>query len=392
MQSLNGPFDDKGQAVDSAAQTTLSPATHQAKANRNLAVRLILAALLFVAIEALVFHTHFYSDVLAPDSAAGSLKLNLDEEARRPRNGPNQVLGIGDSRMGLWRRATDPQLGEVGYTFANIATPGTYPRCWYYMLREVDPHRNRYAAIAIAMNEYEDDDWGDHSSADADIHYLTSLLRMTDLFEFGMSFPTWKQRKKAMLSILLKGLTYKRDFQDLLVNHEARFKEIGWIPQNLAKARYDYVGPSTSVAGLEVDWTARKIVRYPPNSTPGEQMEFVNTLLRPTANCTGQRAAYRRQWFGKILEYYRGTRTRIVFFRMPRGPVVRPYPMSTQSSLVREFAARGEALLLDEHTFDALERPEFFMDPVHLNGPGCERFSQMLARAVGRALPQSDAR
>ena len=78
MQSLNGPFDDKGQAVDSAAQTTLSPATHQAKANRNLAVRLILAALLFVAIEALVFHTHFYSDVPAPDSAAGSLKLNLD--------------------------------------------------------------------------------------------------------------------------------------------------------------------------------------------------------------------------------------------------------------------------------------------------------------------------
>jgi hypothetical protein len=353
---------------------------------RPVLTRIVLALAIFCLFEGLIFHSSFYANLLKPDSAAGSLITTLRLEQRRPIHDRNQVLGIGDSRMPLWPRLTDALRDETGYTFASIATPGTYPRDWYYMLREVDPDRSRYAAVLIPMYEYEDDDWGDHSAEEVDIHYLAPLLRLSDLFEFSMSYPTWKLRKRAMRSILLKGLTYKQDFRDFLEHQDARLSELKWARENLAQARYDYPGVERSDAGLEVDWAARKIAHYPPDRTPAERAEFNTILLRPVGPYTGQRAAYRRLWFGRIVNYYRGTRTRLIFFRVPRGPFVRPYRTNARTSAVREIAARGEATLLDEDLLDELERPEFFMDAVHLNRAGCERFNPILARAVARVL------
>ncbi|MDR3719323.1 MAG: hypothetical protein P4K98_11000 [Bryobacteraceae bacterium] len=359
------------------------PAAH---GRRPVLTRIVLAFAIFCLFEGLIFHYGLYARLLKPDSAAGSLRTTLRFEQLRKLLDRNQVLGIGDSRMPLWPRLTDGLRGEIGYTFANIATPGTYPRDWFYMLREVDPDRNRYAAILIPMYEYEDDDWGDHSATEVDIHYLAPLLRLSDLFEFSMSYPTWKLRNRAMRSILLKGLTYKQDFRDLLEHEDARLDELKWVRENLAQTRYYYQGPEKNDVGLEVDWAARKIVQYPPDRTPAERAEFDNILLRPVGAYTGQRAAYRRLWFGRIANYYRGTRTRLIFFRVPRGPFVRPYRTNARTSAVRELAARGEATLLDEDLLDELERPEFFMDAVHLNRAGCERFSPILARAVARVL------
>ena len=45
--------------------------------------------------------------------------------------------------------------------------------------------------------------------------------------------------------------------------------------------------------------------------------------------------------------------------------------MQKKSSSIREFAARPGVLLVDEHAFDSLERPELFKDAFHLNNAGC---------------------
>jgi hypothetical protein len=387
MQPDHNSTSGMADAAVPASQPAVPSATRNFRDLRRVAVCLALAVLFFIAAEGLLFHTHFYVRLLAFDSTAGWVRSMVGLELRRHSSSPNQVVAVGDSRMNLWPRVTDPLLPEVGYTFSTIALGGTHPRCWFYMLREVDPARNRYAAVLIPMNELEDDDWEDLSAAEVDVHYLTPLLRLGDIFEFGLSFPTWELRKEAMLSVLLKGLTYKRDFQDLLVNYDARSKQLAWASEYLAQTLHDYRAPNDSVVGLEVDWAARKVTHFPPGFPAAKQQELAGILLRPTGIPTGARALYRARWFGKILDYYRGTRTKVIFFRLPRGPLVRPYPMSTKSSVVRGFAARGEALLLDEHTFDVLERPEFFMDAAHFNGPGGDRFNEMLARAVGRVLP-----
>jgi hypothetical protein len=49
-------------------------------------------------------------------------------------------------------------------------------------------------------------------------------------------------------------------------------------------------------------------------------------------------------------------------------------------------AAQPGVVLLDEHRFDELERPELFGDPLHLNGEGVLRFSRILAEEVRRIL------
>ena len=67
-------------------------------------------------------------------------------------------------------------------------------------------------------------------------------------------------------------------------------------------------------------------------------------------------AAFRRKWFGRLLDRYRGTPTKVVFLRLPRGPSPRPDNLvQKKSSSIREFAARPGVLLVDEHAFDSLE-------------------------------------
>jgi hypothetical protein len=207
-----------------------------------------------------------------------------------------------------------------------------------------------------------------------------------DTYDFVRSFPTFKLRRLALRAIFLKGLTYNLDFQDLLDNYTHRMAELKWIREYMLQARYTYLGPTKTVDGLQVDWAAHKITRYPPGATETERFNLDAELVRPVGVYTGQREAYRRLWFGRIIDYYRGTRTRVIFLRLPRGPVVRPYPTNARSSVVREFAARGQAILLDEHSFDQMEQPAFFMDPVHFNEAGGERFAELLSRAVGAAL------
>ncbi len=353
---------------------------------RDVAWRIAAAIVLFCVVESAVFRSGFYSNFLSPESTAGQLVTFLRLEQDRKLTGPNQVLAVGDSRMGVWTRVTDRLVPETGYTLAAISTPGTDPRCWYYMLREVDPDRRRYAAVLVPVNDLEDEDWGDFSQAEVDVHYLVPLLRVSDAYDFTRSFPKFRQRRLALQGIFLKGLSYNRDFQDLLENYTSRMKELKWIRKELAHARYIYVGPTKTMAGLQVDWAAHKVTQYPPGTTEGERVNIDRELVRPVGTYTGKCEAYRRLWFGRIIDYYHGTRTRVIVLRLPRGPVVRPYPTNAKSSVVRELSARGQAILLNEHTFEELEQPAFFMDAVHMNELGCERFAELLARAVGAAL------
>ncbi|MGB9455050.1 MAG: hypothetical protein WCB12_03345, partial [Bryobacteraceae bacterium] len=61
-------------------------------------------------------------------------------------------------------------------------------------------------------------------------------------------------------------------------------------------------------------------------------------------------------------------------------------PPPDPHSTVRRFAASGRIVLLPEHMFDSLERPELFGDALHLNEEGGYQFSMMLAGEVGRVL------
>jgi hypothetical protein len=341
------------------------------------------AVLLFFALDSALFRTGWYASVLEPNSTAGFLESCLWIEEHRPTGGPNEVLAVGDSRIPLKPSAAD--AAGTGYSFFTIAVPGTTPRCWYYMLRAADPDARRYAAIVIPVDTYDDRNWEDLREREMDMRYLAPLVSFRDLFDFSLSYPGWPLRSQAAATVLFKGFIYREDFQDLLLRHKARLTVLRDLQSRPSGWRYDAPWDTLSLAGISVDWSART-VRLPEHLGQKKRDEIREVLLTDQPPRTAEFAEYRRQWFGKIVERYRGSRTRIVFARLARGPVVRPNLTADSTSSIRDFAGRGGAILLPEQRFDELERPELFGDALHMNQQGAVEFSGVLAHEVARVL------
>jgi 8-oxo-dGTP pyrophosphatase MutT (NUDIX family) len=353
---------------------------------RGFFLRLLCAAAAFAVAEGVVFRTGLYSRLLEPDSTAGLLQSVLDDEKRRVVAGPREVLAIGDSRMGMRARAANELEPETGYRFATIAMPGSTPRVWYYMLRDVDPTGRRYAAILIGVDEYDDEDYADLSNREMDIRYVTPLLGWADVFPFAASFPEWRTRWEAARAAVFKGYAYRADVQDFLAHHKFRMKKIAVMRREAAAWRYNQAWDAGDVTGLSVDWK-NWTIHFPEGSTESQKRILTEVLMRETVEQTGLRGKYLRQWYGRIVEHYRGSRTKIVFLRLPRGPVVRPILVARKTAVARELAAsNSQVRLIGEHAFDSLEQPRFFGDPMHLNQAGSQEFSRMAAREIGRVL------
>jgi hypothetical protein len=345
--------------------------------------RIIGAVVAFFALDSAAFRTGWYASLLEPNSTTGYLQETLNAEGHRADSRAREVLAVGDSRIPLKPSAAD--AAGVGYRFFTIAVPGTTPRCWYYMLRAVDPDARRYAAIVIPFDTYDDRNWEDLREREMDVRYLAPLVSFRDLFDFSLSYPQWDRRGRAASTVLFKGLIYREDLQDFLTRYRERAaaarerngRKSGW--------RYDAPWETLSLEGMSMDWVART-VRLPDYLAPAKAAEIREVLLTDRPPVTREFVEYRREWLGKIVARYRESRTRLIFVRLARGPVLRPGSTEDASSTVREIGARGEAMLVPEHRFDELERPELFGDALHMNQQGAVAFSGMLAREVAGML------
>jgi hypothetical protein len=347
---------------------------------------LLLTVCGFWAVEFAIFHTDVYYTILRYDSSTGSVETLIRNERKRARKSPHQVLAIGDSRMGFLPRYANEL--ETGYEFGTIALGGATPRDWYYMLRGADPSADRYSAILLGIDDYEDVEIEEDSSVRAaDLYYLIGQLKYSDIAEFAGSYRHDPQLESAAVrGIVLKGLVYKRDFQDFLLHPASRIQLARLARKDSYQWYYTYVGPNQSLDGVTVDFVNRTVT-VPPGFTDAQKTMYEFRFLAPRTPERGVRTAYLHHWLGKIYEHYRGSKTRIIFLHLPRGPFVRPdQPALNPRSSVRELAARPGVILLPEHLFDSIERPGLFIDQMHMNGPGCAEFSRILAREVSHTL------
>jgi hypothetical protein len=348
---------------------------------------LLLTASGFWAVEYAIFQTDAYYTILRHDSSTGSVETYIHNEWKRTRTNPHQVLTIGDSRMGFLPRYANEIQAETGYEFASIALGGATPRDWYYMLRGADPKANKYSAVVVAMEDYEDTEIEeDLSVRAADLFYLIGRLGYADIPYFSRSFGTSTLQWTAARGVALKGLVYKRDFQDFLLHPTARIEMAQLARKDSSLWYYNYVGPNQSMEGVQVDFKNRTVT-VPPGFTEAQKTAYTSRFLNPRPPDRGDHGPYLHQWLGKIYEHYRGSNTRLVFIHLPRGPFVRPdQPAVNPRSSVRELGAQPGVVLMPEHLFDSLEQPSLFVDHMHMNGPGCAEFSRILAREVSRTL------
>jgi hypothetical protein len=347
------------------------------------------ASAVFVLAEAAIFRSGFYEAYLEPLSIAGTFEQALRDELRRQRIAPREILVLGDSRIGEGFSAplANRTVAGSGFAFVNVAVPGTMPRAWYYMLRDLDADASRYFAVILPVDDYDDEDGlEDMADRELDLRNVIARLRLSDIWDFARSYNTVHERFEVARNSLFKGFVYKQDAQAFLEHPVTRLRDVRRHRMHGFEWRESYPGRPQSLTGLSIDWR-KMTMTFPPDLPADQRAALMAILLRPVASQTGAHAAYRRLWFGRIIERDRRSATWIVFVRIPRAPIPRPdWLVHKLSSSIRELGARPHVLLLDEDTFDDLERPEVFFDGLHLNAAGRERFSVSLAQYVTRRL------
>ena len=264
---------------------------------------------------------------------------------------------------------------------------GTDARSWYYMLRDLDPDANRYRALVFGVNDYNDEDQAFEPDDDIRaLHYCIVRLRVGDAIDFARSFHSFDVRWQALRGSLLKGIVYQPDFHEFLVNPRQRIRDTRFQHSGIEEWTYNFLGTDRNMAGLAIDW-ATMTAGFPPGADQNQRGTVEAFLLRKPEPQTGRMAAFRREWFGKILDRYRRSRTKIVSLRLPRGPIPRPPVLARSTgSVIREFASQPNVMLMDERAFETLEHPELFADGMHLNKQSVALFSTMLAREIGRMM------
>jgi hypothetical protein len=348
--------------------------------------RILAILAFFAAFEGVVFHTRLYPSMIEPDSTAGAMETQLNNEMKRPKPDRNQVLAVGHSRMALLPRVANDMKPGTGYQFASVGIGGTTPRCWYYELRELDPNASRYAAIIIPSDDYDEpDSYENLSDRDLDIRYLIARLNLFDLPEFPLSFDDYKLRWLAVGDILFKGYVYKRDFLEFLSHSKTRITKVRQNDLYSAGWFYGYEGPDHNVAGLQIDWQ-HNVAHYPASFTPEQRKLIEDVLFGPKPPDAGLLTRYLRRWYGRIVDHYRNSGTKLIFLRVPRAPQPPPEHPPKVNSAIRQIASEHDVVVLDEHLFDQLERTDLFADPMHLNAEGMGRFSRILATEVRRVL------
>jgi hypothetical protein len=341
-----------------------------------------------LALDAALFRTNFYLSELDPDSSTGLFEMILRRELRAQLDGgPNLVVTLGNSRLAYSQKYLDQHGLNEPYPLRNAGMAGSNARVWYYMLRELDPTRRRYKAIVLALDDFDDEERAGNPNNDIrELHYVIGRLRLSDVWSFGQSFDDPQLQFQALRGGILRGLVLQEDIRALLANPVKRYKYVELCKQGWVGWDYDYLETERSMEGLAIDYSTLQVT-FPPGADDDQRGTVKSFLAHEQDPQMGWVEAYHRKWLGGVIDLYRGSPTKIILLKLPRGPIPRPENLSPRrEGPTRELARRRNVLMANEHAFDALEHPEFFRDGMHLNREGINRFSVMLEQEVSRLL------
>ena len=385
------PPDSGGAAVAAVdAPEAASESRPRAVTVRRAALALAASLALVVGMDSLVFRTELYRSVLRVDSSTGRFESVYESVVRLKPDGRQRVLCVGDSRLPVLPKIADRTPEGKRFRFLHAGVPGTTPRAWYYLLRDLDPTGRRFAAVVIAVDDYDDeDDLSPYDDWISDLRFAVFRLRWSDLIEFPLSYPAGSMHRwQAFRGALLKGTVLAKDFQQFLADPVGRYNLWQQASTDFGGWAYDALPSEDSLAGLQVDWAAKRVTAYPPGFREDLKKILEGAIFRPEIPQTGAITEYRRKWFGKIVDRYANSRTKVIFARFPRMAIIPPGWDSRRKSgrAIRDLAARPNVLLFEERAFEYLEKPEFSHDGVHLNLEGASRATRTLAEGVVRML------
>jgi hypothetical protein len=148
---------------------------------------------------------------------------------------------------------------------------------------------------------------------------------------------------------------------------------------------YDLVGTSYDATTGQVTFAARL--------TEAQRLAFRKSLIQPSQSDTEYSLKLQREWIPRIINRYSNSPTAIVLTPLPRGPFIELPGFSRGSdSVLTKSVIQRTSFSLPEHTFDFLEKPEYYFDAFHLNAKGRQRFTEALTSELIGRLRSADSR
>jgi hypothetical protein len=248
-------------------------------------------------------------------------------------------------------------------------------------VRDADPGRDRFSKIVLALDHYSDQDSGeDLRNRPTDLNYLAGRLRLSDCYDFAQSFADRKLRRGVLTGCVFRGISFRADLQAFLANFVDRLDRAQDWRDKGAGYIAGYGGKPEELTGLVVD-REKHTIQFPPGMKDWQTTSVQHTIFPDPAPQSGALTKYRSLWLGRILDLYKGSRTKIVFIQIPRAPW--PAPDSpAPARFLNSVSSNRQALVLPADTFKDLERPEVFADGLHLNQAGRPIFSERLAHLM----------
>ena len=361
-------------------EPTTSP--RQLHVGRNL----FLGIAAFICVDGVIFHSGLYVSILAPSSYAGRVVRITQAERERAPSGLKEVLVLGDSRIAEGFSPTlANELGSpAGLKFVGLAEPAASANTWYYMVREVDPTRRRYAAIVIPYGiGYEP-----NSADPLRISMTAPLLRYGDCFHFASGFQRWSGRFRAFVACILRGSAYQDDVVDLLSHPVARIKSIQLADK--MRSRSEYKGRDYDLVGTSYNATTGQVT-FAPKLTEAQRLAFRKSLIRPSQSDTEYSLKLQRDWIPRIMNRYSHSPTAIVLTPLPRGPFLELGGFSKgYESVLPTSVIQRTSFSLPGHTFEFLEKPEYYFDAFHMNAKGRQKFTETLVSELLGRLRTAD--
>jgi hypothetical protein len=349
---------------------------------------LLLGIVAFICVDGAIFHSGLYVSILAPSSYAGRIARITRSEKERAPSRLKEVLVLGDSRIAEGFSTTlANELGSpAGIKFVSLAEPAASANTWYYMVREADPTARRYSAIIIPYGlGYEP-----NSADPLRISMTAPLLRYGDGFHFASGFQRWSGRFRAFTACILRGSAYQDDVADLLTHPVARIRSVQQIDK--AHAGREYKGRDYDLVGTSYD-AATGQVTFAPKLTEAQRLAFRKSLIQPSQSDTEYSLKLQRDWIPRIMDRYSHSPTAIILTPLPRGPFLELGGFSKgYESVLPSSVIQRTSFSLPGHTFEFLEKPEYYFDAFHLNAKGRQKFTDTLVSEVTGRLRAADSK